>query len=64
MSTAGWFSKFDVSFVRDLPPKLTFVTLVCPFSASLPVPFSCKITPRFPEAMAILDEERELRDQS
>ncbi|KAI9464785.1 cytochrome P450 [Russula earlei] len=29
----------------------------------LPIPFSCKITPRFPEAMAILDEERELRDQ-
>ncbi|KAH9994663.1 cytochrome P450, partial [Russula vinacea] len=28
-----------------------------------PLPFSCKITPRFPEAIAILDEERELRDQ-
>jgi hypothetical protein len=30
---------------------------------STPLPFSCKITPRFPEAIAILDEERELRDQ-
>jgi len=29
----------------------------------LPVPFSCKITPRFPEAISILNEERELRDQ-
>ncbi|KAH9992003.1 cytochrome P450 [Russula compacta] len=28
----------------------------------LPVPFSCKIRPRFPEAIAILDEECELCD--
>lgn len=28
-----------------------------------PVPFSCRTIPRFPEAIAILKEERELRDQ-
>jgi hypothetical protein len=30
---------------------------------SAPVPFSCKTIPRFPEAIAIVKEERELRDQ-
>ena len=34
-----------------------------PMQQSTPVPFSCKTIQRFPEAIAILKEEHELRDQ-
>lgn len=45
-----------------MPPNADVVVTTL-FVASLPVPFAFKITPRFPEATVILDEERKLCNQ-